>query len=321
MRLFGFGKSKAKHVGGLSDEQVDLACRLFLGRAPTQQERKRAARTADLDALREYLLEQEDAQRVVSLTAANAEKKPLLLIGFPRGFTSQSYSILQRATGLKEHLSNAGEFLNLQRVRGYFPFVEGRMGFYDSGDDLYEKIATAMEKVPAGTIVKDVVQPFHVLRWLDEHPDRFNVVYVNRNLEHIAFAVMRREWGYVHRIQELHERFMRFPQLDVDRALQDYAYPAEVARSLGYAARAHDYLDRNFRKQSREFFDKFERESGKYDLAGVIANTSRRDVVKRFGLEREAHAADAARAAEEKARKVEEKARATSEKQQQRQAG
>lgn len=289
MRLFGLGFGARRYAGPLTAEQIDLCCRLILGRGPNRAEADRAAAATSLDALREVLLDSDDAQRLVSPARANADKKPLLLIGFPRGFTSQSYTILKRATGLGEHCPSSGEFLNLQRLRTLFPFaVNTKMTFYDTGDHLYEPFAQALEKVRNGYIVKDVVQPFHVLRYLDENPAKFNVVYVRRNLSHVAFSLMRREWGYVHKIGVLHERFSRYPALDVDSALDDVDHPIEVVRKLGYAARGFNYRDQTFLKQSQEFAEAYARDAGKFDLAGLIANNDRRDVVGRFGASRDA---------------------------------
>lgn len=293
MGLFGLvGKKQAS--GPLTSAEVELCCRLMLGRAPTGAERKAAAAAASLEALRETLLESEQAQALLSPAVANLDKKPLLLIGFPRGFTSQSYFILQGATGLREVLPGDGELLNLQRVRRFFPFVEGRMGFYDTNEPLYEKIAETLDHVNKGFIVKDVVQPFHTLRYLEANPDKFNVIYVKRDLRHIAFALIRREWGYVHRIAELHERFSAYPALDVARVLTDFRYPAELARSLGYAARPSDYRDATFRQNSKDFDRRFAAESGNFDLDGLIANIERRDVVARFGADRDDYVPPAA---------------------------
>lgn len=288
MRLFGLGRKK-QPSNSLTTAEVELCCRLMLGRAPNGRERRAAAGAASLDALRDILLESEDAQALLSPAVANAETKPLLLIGFPRGFTSQSYFILQAATGLREILPNDGEILNLQRVKRLFPFVDGRMGFYDTSEPLYEKVAETLGHVRKGCIVKDVVQPFHVLRYLDANPDTFNVIYVKRDLRHVAFAVIRREWGYVHRVAELHDRFSKYPSLDVERALTDFRYPADVVRSLGYVARPHDYRDAKFRQAGKEFDQRFAAESGTFDLDGLIANSERRDVVARFGTDREAY--------------------------------
>lgn len=284
MRLFGLRLGGRTSTGPLTAEQVELACRVLLGRQATRAEFEQASAAKDLDALREILLRSEAAQRCVSPAAANADKKPLLLVGFPRGFTSQSYTIAQRATGLSEHFPSAGEFLNMQRLRAFYPFAAtGKMIFYDTSEELYEQIKQAMDHVRDGYVVKDVVQPFHVLRYLDENPNKFNVVYVRRNLQHVAFSLMRREWGYVHRIGELHERFSKYTPMEVDKALEDIDHPVAVLRSLGYVARGYDYRDSGFLKRKQEFQDAFDSDHGKFDLDGLIANNDRRDVVPRFG--------------------------------------
>jgi hypothetical protein len=288
MKFFGLRRRDAGSgaSGALTEADVALVYRILLGRAPSSRETDAGLAAGSPEDLRDRLLETQEVQRFLIPAEANADTKPLLLVGFPRGFTSQSYDILGRVTGLKEHYPNAGEFLNLQRLRATFPFaVQNRMKFYDTSDDLYELVAEAMLRVKPGSIVKDVVQPFHVLRFLQENPSRFNVVYVKRNLSHVAFSLLRREWGYVHQLQQLHERFSRFAAIDVDRTLEDITYPVEVARSLGYAARGYDYRDSDFLKQKREFEEDFARDSGQFDLSGFIENTDRKKVVDRFGRE------------------------------------
>ncbi|MGX9966480.1 hypothetical protein ACVFYP_24365 [Roseomonas sp. F4] len=175
--------------------------------------------------------------------------KSILLIGFPRGFTSETYRIMFEAMDLAKPSATAGEVLNWQRWPENCPPAIYDMKFFDQRPENYAGIAQVYDDIFSSGIphlMKDVVQPFHTLRYLRDHPDRFQVLYIRRDLRAVIHSLRKRGWGYVHSIQALDQEFMKFPFLEASRIMHDPAYIVRKIRGLGYTIRERDYLSPAF---------------------------------------------------------------------------
>jgi hypothetical protein len=172
-------------------------------------------------------------------------EKPLMIVGFPRGFTSDAYKIIQKATGLREvfGVGGDGEIFNIDRIsKIFFGINEPAFNYnnllpYDEQDSGYIIVRNILDGLFApessGFIIKDVVQPFHIARYLRESPDKFNVIYVKRNLEHVKFSLGWQNWGrhlgerwkrYVKNMEQVEQEFLRYNILDVDQIMADEGY-------------------------------------------------------------------------------------------------
>jgi hypothetical protein len=192
----------------------------------------------------------------------NLAHRPLLIVGFPRGMTSGVYRLVQRATGLRELFGGVGdgEIFNPGRVEHLISGMPGddQSGFYDRSEAGYLRVAAIAAHVEAGFVIKDVVQPFHVLRYLAANPGHFEVLYVRRPLEHVAFAQARRGWAYAHSMEQLAEAFSAFPTLDMQRLLFDGGVLFDTLRDrFGYHVEPFDYLTPAFIAQRDRFYSDF----------------------------------------------------------------
>jgi hypothetical protein len=122
--------------------------------------------------------------------------KALLIIGFPKGFTTAAWQIARRATGLMNPHVSAGEVLNPQRIRssgrGWIreflrendPLSDG---FFSDNPGFYPKAEAILHHyAEGGFCIKDVVQPFYVMQYLAEHPGRYNVLFCERPIEKVT---------------------------------------------------------------------------------------------------------------------------------------
>lgn len=185
--------------------------------------------------------------------------KSLLLIGFPRGFTSQAHDIAKEMLPfLQESGIDAGEVLNQTRNRT----IDRDIPFYlksnsPTFEDTYQYCRKILNQYTEGYIIKEVVQPFIVLRYLFEHPDAFNVLFINRPLEHIKFSLDRKGWGFAGNPETLYQAFSSFPAFDVTKAYYDPHYVHECLQAIYPTARAYNYLSPLFIEQREKFLSDF----------------------------------------------------------------
>ena len=172
--------------------------------------------------------------------------KSLLIVGYPKGFTSKTYVICQQATGLKETGVSAGEILNWERNPevDHHPFV-------DRSEAAYQSYAPALRDKQDDYILKDVVQPRVVLRFLDQNPDSFNVLYVHRNPEDVMLAQQRDGWTYYPDPREFEREFLRFKTVEYERALTDPEAIFSPLRDFGYQVQPYNYITERFRAKTR----------------------------------------------------------------------
>ena len=173
--------------------------------------------------------------------------KSLLIVGHPKGFTSKTYAICQYATGLQETGVGSGELLNWERNPDLdrFPFVDG-------SDQAYQSYAPQLLRFRTDHILKDVVQPRVILRFLAEHPGQLNVLYVHRDPDEVMLAQRRDGWTYYPDPREFEAEFMRFTTVEYERALIDPEAIFGALRSLGYTVRPYNYITGHFQDKTRQ---------------------------------------------------------------------
>ena len=187
--------------------------------------------------------------------------KSLLLIGFPRGFTTQSYEIIKKATGLRSSNVSAGEVLNRGRLLKA-GFVNESLKlknfpFYTKNLELYPVIEQELNKYKKGFIIKDVVHPWLVLEYISRNPTTYNVLFVSRNLNEVTFHLNKLDWRIYTGIEELQDKFRYFPTLDVELAMHDSDYLFDTVEKLGYTVERFNYIDQDFvekREKTKKLF-------------------------------------------------------------------
>ncbi len=185
--------------------------------------------------------------------------KSLLLIGFPRGFTSQAYDISKMMLPfLKESGIAAGEVLNQTRnedIDREYPFyLNSNSPKFEEAYQYYSKI---LDKYTEGYLIKEVIQPYVVLRYLYENPEAYHVVFVNRPLEHIQFSLDRKGWGFAGDPATLFPALNCFPSIDVAKAYYDHEYFYNFLKGIYPEAKPYNYLSPEFIELREKFLADF----------------------------------------------------------------
>lgn len=192
-----------------------------------------------------------------------------MLVGFPSGFTSESYRIAwQSLPYLKYSRYPDGEVLNHQRKpkfwlgkeeKFHFWLAEDHQGFRASSAWVFKKLHHYSE----GYIVKDVVHPYEVLEYLKKYPNKYRVLYVRRNPEEVRFFIEKKGWNMTLDLSVLDQHFRRFTTLNVDQALKSEEYFHSVLKSLYANARFVKYITPTFEAKREDRKAQFENHRAK----------------------------------------------------------
>lgn len=191
--------------------------------------------------------------------------KSLLILGFKRSFSSKVYQELSRSIkGIKKTDVSDGEVINRNKnlPREY------KYPHYAVAEDKYVLHKEILDKYSDGYLIKEVTQPYTILRYIQEHPGKYNVIYMDRNLDHIEFACRRKGWGLpvYPELVRMREELLKVVNgvIVVDKALTNPHHIFTVVRNLGYEAPTHDYITPEFKRMTSAFMERFE--AGKAEL-------------------------------------------------------
>ena len=187
--------------------------------------------------------------------------KSLLLLGFPRGFTDETHRIVsamvpqfQAPLMIDGEVLHGGELLNSDRCVGLTQYFDFFLHPQDPQfEAAYQVFAERLSAYTENHLIKDVVQPYAVMRFLVEHPDVFTVVFVDRPAEHILYAQWKKGWSYMENPRTLRTEMLNFPRFDVSRALHDEAYTSEFFSARYPGALPARYLDEDFTRRRDAF--------------------------------------------------------------------
>ncbi len=166
--------------------------------------------------------------------------------------------------GLKEGVVSSGEVLNHQRNNDFLPVPFHVQESHPDFERFYEASRQELLKYREGYIIKDVVQPYLVLRFIQQYPDCFNVLFVHRPLEHVKFSLRRKNWSFVRDVDELFKQFNCFPALDVSRAYYDVTAFEESLGQFYDSVLPHDYQSPEFTLVRDRFFEDFHSDGGRF---------------------------------------------------------
>jgi hypothetical protein len=126
--------------------------------------------------------------------------RSLFVVSLPRSLSSLLYVAAAHAVGLAEpDWTTDGEILNRDRVRkrpqSLAP-VDERFTLLGDAPDVFTSMTSYLDRTAQrqGFAYKDVVQPFVIGGW--EGLGEFKVLKIRRDLAGVAYAMLKREWGY-----------------------------------------------------------------------------------------------------------------------------
>lgn len=195
----------------------------------------------------------------------NAHLPSLFIIGHPRGLSSVTWKICCRATNLNvPTAASKGEILNHQlnlKIEAYPHFTKSEKAYYDYKNTIQSYLR--------GYCVKDVVQPFVVLRYIREHPDDFRILYVYRDPDIVNWRQRERGWQCPHPSTFVAD-FKRAADavLTFEQVVSEPQVVFSTLAMLGYTVKPYNYRTLTFRREVkkqqrllREFFSR-RREAG-----------------------------------------------------------
>lgn len=168
-------------------------------------------------------------------------QKTLIVVGSPKSLTTWTAMLAARATGM----INAGELFNLHH-KNIFPVPFDHCDRSPAGERWISSHITALYM---GHVIKDVVQPFHVSRFLKSHP-WVNAVFIHRRREDVL-ACQRSAGFKPHEIADpavYDELYRGLPRLDFEKLISDESHLHGLLRDLGYQAERVEYLTPEFRE-------------------------------------------------------------------------
>lgn len=192
--------------------------------------------------------------------------KSLMILGFKRCMSSAVYNFYFKAIPeLNKTSISDGEIIN--RNESLSPFCKYPHNTLD--DEKYKLQKDVFDLFRSGYLIKEVTQPYSIVRYMKENPEAYNVIYMDRDLDHIEFACKNKIWeGMIGweippypELCRMREEMISISNgvIDVNLALKDYNHIFDVARNLGYTVNGWDYInDNSFQNRTKNFFNRFE---------------------------------------------------------------
>lgn len=213
--------------------------------------------------------------------------RSLLLFCYPRSLSNFVYATTQKALAheLRTLPTPGGEVLTLFDA-------EAQQGwrYYASYDLQYRRCRDLLFRECSGSVlIKDVMQPFALQRFLSEHPDFFNVLTIRRSLTDIVYCLLNRKWfwsmlayGDTHRLLDEYRHkenregsvspewveaellqhlvqnqvklwrdvYSHVPHfVEYEKLVTDHTHLFEVLSNLGYTPKVVDYINDNFKRK------------------------------------------------------------------------
>jgi hypothetical protein len=195
------------------------------------------------------------------------ERTPLLVVGFPRGMTTLVHEIASRScieldwNGIysKNSLFPVGEFLNPDHCRFVKPYA---IPHYSESFTIeeYEKYKQHIEDCSYPTppmVHRDVVQPFIMRTYLEEYPEAFKVLFVDRPIEECKKHQERLGWGdyTIEKMQKAKDFYKQFETVTSAELLYDKNAIFDHLKNLGYFVQPYNYMTSPFIQKRERTLD------------------------------------------------------------------
>lgn len=152
--------------------------------------------------------------------------KSLLLLAFPRSMSS----LIARIAGdaLRHQLPDQGPAESRERLHKT-TMQDGWIQSYETDYRKYPGYEKYIEKWEYNSLWKDVHQPFMCRRYLDENPGAYNVLFIRRPLEDIAYCMALAGWWWpilalCRNMPSARDIFLKSESLSKQHGLCDYHY-------------------------------------------------------------------------------------------------
>lgn len=233
------------------ENMIDLAYRILLKRVPKATEINLFYTCESNQAVVEEIIGSVEFVSSTGLVNASLLKnKSLLIIGHPKGMTSEIYrtSCLFLKNVLNPSPASDGEILNNQRYLysdlkfSPIPFLS--MNILDeAAPSFLESLYSRLELYSKGFVIKDVLYPAIVYDFLKKYPDMYNVLYVDHDIEKVMSSASKANWNWIDRdaIIKVNKCFQGFNKIDTKIYLQDSQYFYEKIKGIYPEAQHLDY--------------------------------------------------------------------------------
>jgi len=182
------------------------------------------------------------------------DRPSLLIVGHPRGFTSFTAEAAAKATGLMPHPAGKCEIFN----QDHNPNWTHR--HCDANATVYPDLIHKFEHWSRSTVLKDVVRPRQVAKYVTEHVGKLRVLYVHRDPVEVRLFQHRQGWHNVpHPAQHVAVlREIADAEVSYEQLCEEPEHLWRALRQLGYQVQPYDYRDENFQKKLNETREKTE---------------------------------------------------------------
>jgi len=219
-------------------------------------------------------------------------KKSLLLLSFPKSMSTLTYIICRDALRIDLSYPAAGEGILNHKCNMNLR----KTPYYTRQSRDFRFLNRALESVLnkcGPCLLKDVVQPFFINRYLKNHSEKLNVLFIERPLADVVYCNWIRNWHYISKgvpsgkfskdiddmiagITNVYNTiYSKFDTLEFNKLIDDERYIWDKLEDLGYRVNNYHYMKttENF-KETKEKVLRYRDTSLWKDIDEKIQNIS-----------------------------------------------
>lgn len=169
--------------------------------------------------------------------------KSLLIISSPRSLSTQVYEICCASLPELKQVPNVtrGEVFN------FYDNTECTIKHCDRTENGYKYVCNTLDQYYNGYIIKSVVQPFHISRYLDFNEGKYNVLYIKRDRDTILTCQHLLNWQCVDPI--FYEAlYWQYNSVHYEELIYNTECLWILLRSMGYIVNDFNYINDEFVK-------------------------------------------------------------------------
>lgn len=167
--------------------------------------------------------------------------KSLLIVSSPRSLSTSIYEICCFALPELKPVPNVtrGEVFN------YLDNPKCPITHYDRSISGYKHVCKTLREYNCGFILKSVVQPFHVSRYLDFHENSYNVLYIYRDRDAVKKCQDLRGWECVDPL--IYEAlFWKYVTVKYETLIYDPKHLFDALRQFNYQVNEFNYINNDY---------------------------------------------------------------------------
>jgi len=121
------------------------------------------------------------------------KKKSLLIVSFPRSLSSLIFKTCNKKIPYLKIDRSSSKIIENGEIFNYLNDYK-KTQFCLKSNKSYERCRKTLDKYTDGYLIKDVVQPLMVEKYIQENPDNYNVLYIERDIAEVAHRMWDRKW-------------------------------------------------------------------------------------------------------------------------------